>query len=135
MRRALLAFLLAGCGCGAGDVASAQMALGTSGLSPGDVGAVEILVLAGDDATCAHVLALPSALDDPSLDVVAHALFTVDGAAKHLSIPAGRRLAFDAEAYRSALDRTRVGRGCAEGELAAGSSAGVNITITATGSD
>ncbi len=126
-----LARLVAGCGGGAPDVASAQMALTTSGLSPSDVGAVEVLVLEGTDAGCAHLAMLASPLDDGSLTLVAHALFTVDGLPKHLSIPAGRKLTFWAEAYRSPSDRTVVGRGCLEQTLAAGESSGVTLTITA----
>ena len=133
MRRVLLALLLCGCGGAAGDVASAEMALGTDGLSPSEVKAVEVLVIAGSGADCPHLLSLPSPLDDPALDVVAHGLFTVDGAAKHLTIPAGRRLGFYAEGYDgSGAGRRRVGRGCAERELKAGASSGVMITLGAS---
>lgn len=133
MRRVLLAALfVCGCGGGTGDIASARMALATSGLSPSEVRAVEVLVLAGDGADCPHLLSLPSPLDDAKLDVVAHGLFTVDGAAKHLTIPAGRHLAFWADAYDgSGPGRRRVGRGCAEGALERGASEGVMITLVA----
>jgi hypothetical protein len=133
-----LAVALFMCGCGGGsDVASAQMALETdSGLQPGDVAAVEILVLdsqGGPGATCARALAGATPLDDPTLQVVAHALFTVDGTAKHLSIPANRHLVFYAEAFHStAPNRTRIGRGCAEQSLAAGASTSVMITLSST---
>lgn len=133
MRRALLALALAWAGCAGagGDVASATMALSTSGLSPADVGAVEVLVLGGAGASCARALAAGSPLDDPGLEVVAHALFTVDGTAKHLSIPANRPLLFYAEAYRSTVaPRTRVGRGCVQQTLGAGASTGVMIAIS-----
>ena len=101
MRASLaLVALVAACG-GAPDagVASAQMALSTSGLSPSDVAAVEILVFDGASGGCARVLAGASPLDDSALIVVAHALFTVDGSAKHLPIPAGKPLDFYAEAF------------------------------------
>lgn len=132
MRRALLALLL--CGCGAADLASAHMSLATdSGLSPSAIHAVEVLVLAGGGARCPHVLSLPSPLDDAQLEIVAHALFTLDNEPKHLTIPAARRLAFYADAFDSTgPDRRRVGRGCAETELKNGSSAGVMITLSAS---
>ena len=134
MRRHALALgLLLAAGCGAGDdVAAAMMALAPSGLAPDAVGAVEVLVLDGGDASCVHALALPSPLDDSSVEVVAHALFTVDGTAKHLTIPAGRTLVFYADAYPSLDDRTRIGRGCAEASLHAGRSTGVTIPIAAS---
>jgi hypothetical protein len=102
--RAALALVVAGsvaaCGAPADDVASAQMALSTtSGLSPSDVAAVEILVFDGASGGCARVLAGTSPLDDSGLLVVAHALFTVDGTPKHLAIPAGKPLDFYAEAF------------------------------------
>jgi hypothetical protein len=128
----LLLATAAGCGAADDDLASAAMALSPEGLSPSDVGAVEVLVLDGPGASCMRALASPSPLDDAALDVVAHALFTVDGTAKHLRIPSGRTLVFYADAYRSAADRTRIGRGCAEAKLRAGSSAGVTIPITAS---
>lgn len=134
MRLLALALLVSGCGGGSG-VASAQMSLTASGLSPSDVGAVEILVLDGAGASCARALAGGSPLDDPTLQVVAHALFTIsgDGSAKHLGIPANRALVFYAEAFRSpAPPRQLVGRGCAEQSLAPGVSSSVSITISAT---
>jgi len=136
--RAALAFVVAGslaaCSAPADEVATAQMALSTtSGLSPSDVAAVEILVFDGATGGCARVLAGTSPIDDSGLAVVAHALFTVDGTPKHLAIPAGKPLDFYAEAYRSAAPgRTRVGRGCVMATLAAGKSAPVSISISAT---
>ena len=140
MRRALvvacmLAAGVTGCGAtGSGDVASAAMALSTSsGLSPSDIAAVEILVFDGAHAGCARVMAGASPLDDAGLVLVAHALFVLDGTPKHLAIPAGKPLDFYAEAYRSAAPgRTRVGRGCVMATLAAGKSAPVSISISAT---
>jgi len=105
----------------------------SSGLSPSDVGAVEILVFDGASGGCARVLTGASPLDDAGLVLVAHALFTVDGTPRHLAIPAGKPLDFYAEAYRSAAPgRTRVGRGCVMATLAAGKSAPVSISISAT---
>ena len=133
MRPMLLALLFStACGGGA-TVSSMQLALAPgSGLAPGDVGSVEILVLGGARPTCARALAPASPLDDPELEVVRHALFTVDGTAKHLTgIPAGEPLVFYAEAFQSPDGkRPRVGRGCAAATLAAGKSAGVSITLT-----
>jgi hypothetical protein len=127
------ALVLLGCG-GAPTVAAVQMALGAdSGLSAADVGSVEILVLGGDRATCERALEPQSPLDDPELEVLRHALFTVDGTAKHLAdIPADQHLVFYAEAFRSPDGvRPRVGRGCTEATLAAGKSSGVSLVITA----
>jgi hypothetical protein len=136
--RAALALVVAGsvaaCGAPADDVASAQMALSTtSGLSPSDVAAVEILVFDGASGGCARVLAGTSPLDDSGLLVVAHALFTVDGTPKHLAIPAGKPLDFYAEAFATtAPGRMRIGRGCVTETLAAGSSTGVSIVLSAS---
>jgi len=138
MRAAVVAGLAAlvavGCGAAPEDVASVEMALQpSSGLSPSDVGAVEILVFDGASGGCARVLTGASPLDDAGLQLVAHALFTVDGTPRHLAIPAGKPLDFYAEAYRSAAPgRTRVGRGCVMATLAAGKSAPVSISISAT---
>jgi hypothetical protein len=109
------------------------MSLHTAGsLGMGDVGSVVLLVLEGDKASCKRALEPASPLDDPELDVVRHALFTVDGAAKHLSLPADRPLVFYVEAYRSADGSgNRVGRGCSEATLDAGKSSGVSIVISA----
>ena len=134
MRRLLIvAMWLTGCGGGA-ELASAEMALTTtSGLSPSDVAAVELLVFDGASAGCARVMAGTSPLDDATLVVVAHALFTIDGSPKQLAIPAGKPLDFYAEAFRtSAPGRTRIGRGCVAQTLAAGSGVGVTISISAT---
>ncbi len=126
-------FLWAGCGGGGGGATSVSMTMtAASGLAPSDVGSVEILVLDGAMATCDRALAPPSPLDDPSLMVVAHALFNADGTAKHLSVPAGQHLVFYADAFKSPDGgRPRVGRGCSEGTLAAGSSVGVSIMLGA----
>lgn len=122
--RWLVALAVCGCaGSGGADVASAAMAL----TGPNDVASVEVLVLDGPEATCAHALTGVTPLDDSAWQVVAHALFTVDGTAKHLRIPAGRALVFYAEAYRA--DRSRLGRGCVVQSLAAGASSSVMITI------
>jgi hypothetical protein len=131
-----LALLVGGCGGAApdGGVASAQMALSTSGLQASDVAAVEILVFDGATAGCARVLAGTSPLDDASLALVAHALFVVDGTPRHLALPAGRPLDFYAEAFATtAPNRTRIGRGCVSETLAAGSTSGVTISISAGG--
>jgi hypothetical protein len=130
-----LLLLLCGCGGSAG-VSSVQMALGTaSGLDPARVKSVEVLVLGGDSASCARALQPASPLDDPELTVLKHALFAVDGSAKHLGgVPAGQHLVFYAEAFESPDGvRPYIGRGCAEGELTAGASQGVSITLTAAG--
>lgn len=125
-------FALAGCGGGA-DLASAEMQLSASGVPPSAIAAVELLVFDGSNAGCARALSGASPLDDPGLDVVAHALFTIDGGKKHLALPSGRKLVFYAEAFTTAAaNRTRVGRGCVEETLAAGSSSGVSITITSS---
>jgi len=132
---ALLGVAPGGCGgdAGSGEVASAAMALtpGT-GLSPSDIGAVEILVFDGGNASCARVMSGSSPLDDAGLVLVAHALFTIDGTPKHLAIPAKKPLDFYAEAFRSAAPgRTRIGRGCVSATLGTGSS-DVSISINAT---
>jgi hypothetical protein len=130
MMRAIVVFMMLGCAAEA-PVGETSMSLGTGeGLSPADVGSVLVLVLG--NAGCARALQAPSPLDDPELQVLAHALFAADGAAKHLSLPADRPLAFYVEAYRS-MDGSggHIGRGCAEATLAAGRSSGVSITITA----
>ena len=132
---ACLLWLASGCGGGDRTVESVPMALHTeSGLNPADVQSVEVLVLGGERATCARALQPQSPLDDPELDVLRHALFTVDGSAKHLSgIPADRPLVFYVEAFKSPDgQRPRIGRGCAEETLAAGKSSGVSISIEAT---
>ncbi|MGZ3439206.1 MAG: hypothetical protein ACXVDD_06810 [Polyangia bacterium] len=134
MRRALaLAILLAGCGGGGAELASAEMALSPqSGLSPSDIGAVELLVFDGANAGCARVMTGSSPLDDATLILVAHALFTIDGAPKHLTIPAGKPLDFYAEAFpSSAPTRVRIGRGCVSQTLGAGA-ASVTISISAS---
>ena len=129
---AIAAASAAGCGAG-GDVASAEMALSASDLSPSDVAAVEILVFDGANAGCARVMTGATPLDDAGLVLVAHALFTIDGTPKHLAIPAGKPLDFYAEAFRTAApNRTRIGRGCVSQTLAAGGSATVSISISAT---
>jgi hypothetical protein len=137
MRRAwVVAMLLAGCSGGGGDVASAEMALSTSsGLSSSDIAAVELLVFDGASAGCARVMNGTSPLDDATLELVAHALFVIDGSGtpKHLAIPAGKPLDFYAEAFGStAPTRMRLGRGCVTQTLAAGSAVGVTIAISAT---
>jgi hypothetical protein len=135
MRALALAIVAAtfGAGCG-GDAAVGEMRLAlTGGLSAADIGSVEVLVLGGPSATCARALAPQSPLDDPELTVVAHALFTFDGTAKHLAVPADEALVFYAEAFHSPDgERPRIGRGCAEGELAGGHSGGVTIDLTTT---
>jgi hypothetical protein len=132
MRPVLLCILAMGCGSDL-PATETQMSLHTAGsLGMGDVGSVVLLVLAGNKATCKRALEPASPLDDPELDVVRHALFTVDGAAKHLSLPADRKLVFYVEAYRSQDGSgNRVGRGCTEATLDADKSSGVSITITA----
>lgn len=121
------AALTAGCGADA-PVAQAQMALDGSGLSPSQLAAVEVLVLAGADATCARVLADSSPVDDAALDIVAHGRFTVDGTAAHLTIPAHQPLVF----YAEGLDEKneRIGRGCTQVTLEPGATP-VTITISA----
>jgi hypothetical protein len=133
MRRWWLALALATAGCGGaggGDVASATMQLSADNVP--SIAAVELIVFDGKNAGCARALAGASPLDDAGLDVVAHALFTIDGTPKHLALPAGKPLVFYAEAFNSpAASRARVGRGCVEATLAAGGSSGVSITIDA----
>jgi hypothetical protein len=132
MRGLLLALLLAGCG-GATEVASAEMALSpSSGLSPGDIAAVEVIVFDAASGGCGRVLMGTSPLDDPGLEIVAHALFTIDGTPKHLEIPAKKALDFYAEAFATtAPDRMRIGRGCVDQTLGAGASTDVTISISA----
>lgn len=133
MRRALAFALLAGCG-GAPAPTSVHMTMdAASGLTASEVRSVEVLVIGGKTATCARALKPHSPLDDPELEILMHALFTVDGGAKHLGgVPADRHLVFYAEAFHSADgQRPRIGRGCSEGQLAAGSSSGVSIVLTA----
>ena len=141
MRRALLfacaVVVAVGAGCGAaggGEVASAAMALSTSsGLSPSDIAAVEILVFDGAHAGCARVMAGASPLDDAGIELVAHSLFVLDGTPKHLAIPAGVPLDFYAEAFRtSAPNRTRIGRGCVDQTLATGAH---DVTIALSASE
>jgi hypothetical protein len=132
MRTIFSILLLIGCS-GGGPVAETRMELSTAGLGGSSVGSVMVLVLSGAHATCDAALAPPSPLDDADLQVVQHALFAVDGTAKHLSIPADEELVFYAEAFASSDGSgTRIGRGCAEAKLSAGESAGVPITLTAT---
>jgi hypothetical protein len=131
---ALVTVVWAGCGGAPAEVASVEMALApSSGLSPSDVGAVEILVFDGASGGCARVLTGVSPLDDSGLALVAHALFTIDGTPKHMAIPAGKALDFYAEAFGTAAPgRMRIGRGCVMATLAAGSSAPVSISISAS---
>jgi hypothetical protein len=128
----VLALSLWLCACGAEvPIGETSMSLGTDGLSPSDVGSVMVLVLG--NAGCTRALQPATPLDDPDFEVLAHALFAADGAAKHLSLPAGRPLAFYVEAYKSQDGSgARIGRGCAEATLQAGKSSGVSITITAS---
>ncbi len=126
MRALWLIALLAGCG-----EAETAIALRMSGLMASDVGSVQVLVLGG--ATCERVLLPMEPLDDPELELVAHALFVADGTTKRLTAPADRALVFYADAFKSPDGkRPRVGRGCAETTLSSGRSTGVAITITAT---
>jgi hypothetical protein len=129
-----LLVLLALAGCAVPDATATRMELHTEdGLGASDVGSVVVLVLGGSRASCARALEPASPLDDPELEVVRHALFTVDGSAKHLSIPAGQRLVFYAEAYRSDDGSgARVGRGCSEATIAPGESGGVSIALSAS---
>ena len=131
-----LVVMLAGCG-GATEVASAEMSLSTSsGLSPNDIAAVEVIVFDAASGGCGRVLMGTSPLDDPGLDVVAHALFTIDGTPSKLAIPARKSLDFYAEAFSStAPDRMRIGRGCVDETLAAGASTSVTISISADSGD
>jgi hypothetical protein len=127
--RALVLCWMCGCG-GELPVAETAVALHTEGLQASDLGSVLLLVLG--NASCAHALLGPTPLDDPEIEVVRHALFPADGAAKHLAIPAGRLLAFYAEGYASGDGSgVRLGRGCTEATLQEGKSTGVTITISA----
>lgn len=132
--RAALALALVVAGCGGAEVAAAQLGLSApSALSAGDIAAVEILVFDGANAGCARVMAGSSPLDDAGLVVVAHALFTLDGTPKRLTLPAARALDFYAEAFATtAPSRMRIGRGCVTETLAGGSTSGVTITLAAT---
>ena len=120
-------------GCAAEPIAQMHMQLDSGGgLAPSDVGSVVLLVLDGPRASCMRALEPPSPLDDPELEVVSHALFTVDGTAKHLTLPAERKLVFYVDAFNSPDGRPpHVGRGCSEATLAADRSSGVAITISA----
>jgi hypothetical protein len=135
MKRALAAAVfLVGCG-GTSPPTSVHMTMDpSSGLQASQVGSVEVLVIGGARATCMRALQPQSPLDDPELEILTHALFTVDGSAKHLSgVPADRHLVFYAEAFHGTSgQRPRIGRGCSEGQLAAGSSSGISIVLTAS---
>jgi len=137
MKRALaIAAMIFGAGCGgASPPTMLHMTMdASSGLQASQVGSVEVLVIGGPRATCMRALQPQSPLDDPELEILMHALFTVDGSAKHLTgVPADRLLVFYAEAFHGMNgERPRIGRGCAEGQLAAGSSSGISIVITAS---
>jgi hypothetical protein len=128
-----LALWLAGCGGGAG-VSAMQLAVdGTGGLRASQIGSVAVLVLDGDHPDCAHATALRTPLDDPSLRVDAHALFTVDGTPERLTgIPAGPELLFYVDAFATPDgSHPRIGRGCTETTLTAGQESPVSITLTA----
>jgi len=130
-----VASLLVGCG-GAAGVDDMRLALdATSGLRASQVGSVVVLVLGRAD--CARALAPHSPLDDPSLVVVAHALFTVDGNPKRLGgLPAGEPLTFYVDAFDSPDGRRpRVGRGCAEATLSSAQASGLSIMLTAAPDD
>jgi hypothetical protein len=129
----MVSLLLAGCGGGAG-VSAMQLAVdGSSGLRASQIGSVAVLVLDGDLADCAHVTALRTPLDDPSLRVDAHALFAVDGTPQRLTgIPAGPQLLFYVDAFATPDgSHPRIGRGCVETTLTAGQENDVAITLTA----
>ncbi|HZS40640.1 MAG TPA: hypothetical protein VFF06_27595 [Polyangia bacterium] len=135
MKRALaMVAFLAGCGNSPQPTAVHMTMDSSSGLSASQVGSVEILVIGGPRATCMRAMQPASPLDDPELEILMHALFTLDGSAKHLSgVPADRPLVFYAEAFQGKNgERPRIGRGCSEGQLAAGSSSGISIVITAS---
>jgi len=135
MRAACLTVMLLGCGGGV-PLAETRMELSTADLGGQSIGSVMVLVLGGAHASCDAALAPPTPLDDADLQVIEHALFTIDGTAKHLSIPAGEELVFYAEAFASSDGSgARLGRGCAEAKLSAGESAGVPITLTSDGGD
>jgi hypothetical protein len=126
---ALLALL--GCACGQVAVEEFPLRIETRALSPGDVGSVLVLVLGGERATCDRVRATMDPLDDPELEILRHALFTADGTAKRLSVPADVPLVFYAQAFRSPDGkRPAIGTGCVETTLPAGKSTGVSIIIT-----
>lgn len=131
-------FLLALAGCGGGTATVSEMQMGidsASGLTAGQVGSVAVLVLGSTD--CTHVLKPKHPLDDPSMTVLAHALFTVDGSSKRLpGIPAGEPLVFYVDAFDSPDgSRPRVGRGCVETTLTAGQSSGISVVLTAAADD
>jgi hypothetical protein len=133
MKRALMALLLAGCGAPS-SAPSVKISMdAASGLTASQVGSVEILVIGGASPTCMRTLAPHSPLDDPELEILMHALFTVDGSSKRLTgVPADRPLVFYAEAFQSPDGaRPRIGRGCTEATLGEGQSAGISIVLTA----
>lgn len=131
--RALLVptLLLAACGGARDDaVVRATMALSGASLDAASVRSIGLTVLGGDGASCPRALALSHPIDDPALEIVAHALFVLDGAPKSLRVPSGRALVFYAEAFRTADgERPRLGRGCAEATLT-GPHADISVAIT-----
>lgn len=130
MGRLVLLALLAGA-CGQVGVEEFPLRIETRALGPGDVGSVLVLVLGGERATCDRVRATMDPLDDPELEVLRHALFTADGTAKRLNVPADVPLVFYAQAFRPADGRRpAIGTGCVETTLPSGKSTGVNIVIT-----
>jgi hypothetical protein len=127
MRALPLVCLLAACGPVEPGVPVALRA----SLSAGQVRSALVLVLAGDGATCDRALRLASPLDDPELDVVAHALYVVDGTVKRLGgLPADTRLTFYGEAFDNPEGRRPlIGRGCTEVTLPAGRAEGVTLVL------
>jgi hypothetical protein len=135
--RAPVLILLAAAACGGGGdldhtVVRATMALSSSSLDASSVRAVGITVVAaGPEASCPHVLRLAHPIDDPMLEIVAHGLFTVDGAdSPSLRLPSAKPLLFYVEAFRSRDgQRPAIGRGCAEATLT-GPQADVSVTLS-----
>jgi hypothetical protein len=132
MRAFTLALLsLAACGGEPDTVVRATMALSGASLDETTVRSVGVTVAAGDQASCPRVLRTSHPVDDPKLEIVAHALFVMgDSAPASLRVPSGRALVFYAEAYRSPDgERPRLGRGCAEATLT-GAQADISVTIS-----
>jgi hypothetical protein len=138
MRRAIaiLALMMApACGGAEPDgVVRATMALSGASLDATNVKSVGVTVVGGAGASCPRALALAHPIDDPTLEIVAHALFVLDGAPGRpppsLRVPSGRPLVFYAEAFRSPDgERPRIGRGCAEATLN-GPHADITVAIT-----
>jgi len=112
MKRVLLCLLLGA--CGSTPTSSLSLGLTTSQLALSDLGSVLIVVLRGPKG-CETINKLMSPLDDPELEVVAHALYPIDAESKQLKVPANQPLSVYVEAFTGPSgQRPAVGRGCSD---------------------